>query len=108
MKLQPRGLPAPRAEEWQWQSEAVCRGMDSAIFFTCDDSSRRGQQRREARAKALCAQCPVLMQCRDHALNVGEAFGVWGGLSAAERAALHSRAALDQRRSLDSSRSIAL
>ena len=108
MRLQPHGLPAPRAEEWQWQTLARCRGMDSAIFFTCDDESRRGQTRREAKAKQLCAECPVLRRCRDHALDVGEAFGIWGGLSASERAALHSRTDLDQRRSRDNSRSIAL
>ena len=93
MRLQARGLPEPRTEEWQWQTEARCRGLDSSIFFSSDDESRRGRHRREARAKQLCAQCPVLARCREHALDVGEPFGIWGGLSAPERAALRASSA---------------
>jgi WhiB family redox-sensing transcriptional regulator len=43
------------------------------------------RQRREDAAKALCARCPVIEQCREHALRVQEPYGVWGGLSEAER-----------------------
>ncbi|WP_162237328.1 WhiB family transcriptional regulator, partial [Aeromicrobium sp. Leaf272] len=32
-----------------------------------------------------CARCPVIEQCREHALTVQEPYGVWGGLSEAER-----------------------
>lgn len=32
-----------------------------------------------ARAKAICAKCPVRGECLDHALAVGEPWGVWGG-----------------------------
>lgn len=41
---------------------------------------------REHRAKAICRECPVLAQCRDHALAVGEVYGIWGGMSESERA----------------------
>lgn len=44
---------------------------------------RRAQ--RELRAKQLCRQCPVITQCRTHALKVGEPYGIWGGLSESER-----------------------
>ena len=30
-------------------------------------------------AKAICAQCPVMEQCRDHARVNGEKYGIWGG-----------------------------
>ena len=36
-------------------------------------------------AKALCARCPVVAECLDHALTVREPFGVWGGLNQTER-----------------------
>ncbi|MTA96041.1 MAG: WhiB family transcriptional regulator, partial [Actinobacteria bacterium] len=42
-------------------------------------------------AKAICASCPVLAQCRDHALAVQEPYGIWGGLSEDERAELIAR-----------------
>jgi transcription factor WhiB len=43
---------------------------------------------REERAKQVCRTCPVMQQCRRHALSVREPYGVWGGLSKSERDAL--------------------
>lgn len=41
------------------------------------------------RAKAICrAECGVVDRCRALALATGQDFGVWGGLSAKDRAAL--------------------
>jgi len=39
----------------------------------------------EARAKAVCATCQVLDECRSYALKAGEADGIWGGLTPEER-----------------------
>jgi WhiB family redox-sensing transcriptional regulator len=36
-------------------------------------------------AKALCRDCPVLQNCRLHALQVREPYGVWGGMTEHER-----------------------
>jgi WhiB family redox-sensing transcriptional regulator len=33
----------------------------------------------------VCASCPVIQQCREHALAVQEPYGIWGGLSEDER-----------------------
>ena len=41
--------------------------------------------RQEARAKLICADCPVLARCRDHALSVPEAWGIWGATTPRER-----------------------
>jgi WhiB family transcriptional regulator, redox-sensing transcriptional regulator len=42
--------------------------------------------RRQAEAKAVCAHCPVLGQCRRFGLTTGlEESGIWGGLTKAER-----------------------
>ncbi|MGJ6126726.1 WhiB family transcriptional regulator [Mycolicibacterium sp. Y3] len=76
----------PRADPWHWQTAAHCRGHDVSVFFGSDGEDRRGRQAREARAKMTCAQCVVIRQCREHAMQIGEKFGVWGGLSPAERA----------------------
>ncbi len=40
---------------------------------------------RADRAKAICQLCPVLEQCRRHALAAREPYGVWGGLTEEER-----------------------
>lgn len=78
-------LPPVRADDWDWQRSARCRGMDPAVFFPRID---RGSAlaRSEAQAKAICRECPVLADCRRHALAVGERYGVWGGLTTTERA----------------------
>jgi WhiB family redox-sensing transcriptional regulator len=46
---------------------------------------------RERRAKEMCRQCPVMAQCRTHALEVAEPYGIWGGLSETERELLLKR-----------------
>jgi WhiB family redox-sensing transcriptional regulator len=69
-----------------WQDSAACRGDDSAWFFPAEAEQRRARLRREARAKAVCWQCPVMQLCRDHALRVEEPAGIWGALTEEERA----------------------
>lgn len=41
-----------------------------------------------AAAKNVCAGCPVVRECLDWALLVGEEHGIWGGLDADERRAM--------------------
>ncbi len=83
-----RLLAFPVAETWDWQMRAACRGLDSAVFFHPEGERGPSRAGREARAKRVCEECPVRRRCLDHALVVQEPYGVWGGLSAAERDAL--------------------
>jgi WhiB family redox-sensing transcriptional regulator len=80
-----RRLPVPVAEIWEWQIRGSCRGMNSDLFFHPERERGPARAEREARAKTVCRGCPVIRQCRDHALAVQEPYGVWGGLSVAER-----------------------
>jgi WhiB family redox-sensing transcriptional regulator len=80
-----RRLPVPVADIWDWQLRGACRGMDSAFFFHPEGERGAARVGREARAKQVCQSCPVLEQCRRHALAVEEPYGVWGGLSESER-----------------------
>lgn len=81
-------LPNPVAAEWDWQLRAACRGVNTTVFFSPE--AERGIRRlaRERVAKAVCGTCPVVTPCREHAIRVGETFGVWGGLTPEERRAL--------------------
>ncbi|MER7983933.1 WhiB family transcriptional regulator [Streptomyces sp. NPDC095817] len=57
------------------------------LFHPSDDNSRindQSQQSKIARARALCARCPVSTECRDWARKSGEC-GTWGGETDAER-----------------------
>lgn len=70
---------------WEWQSSAACRGMDGSSFFHPERESAKARQSRIGRAKAVCADCPVLADCRAYVLQVKEPFGIWGGLSEEDR-----------------------
>ena len=76
---------------WSWRLRAACREVDSAVFFSPDGERDPARADREARAKAICAGCPVSYQCASHAIRHGERYGVWGGLSERERVALRLR-----------------
>jgi hypothetical protein len=61
-----------------WQDKAACAGMDQSVFFPV-----RGEN--VPRAKAICAGCPVRVECLEYAQANCEEFGIWGGLSSTER-----------------------
>jgi WhiB family transcriptional regulator, redox-sensing transcriptional regulator len=42
--------------------------------------------RREAKARAICSHCPVMLPCRAYA-RANREYGFWGGESEDERAA---------------------
>jgi WhiB family redox-sensing transcriptional regulator len=73
---------------WSWRLRAACRHVDSAVFFPPDGERPPQREAREARAKAICSGCPVIRQCAAYAIRYGERYGVWGGMSERERAAL--------------------
>ncbi|MFD6896584.1 WhiB family transcriptional regulator [Rhodococcus sp. NPDC060086] len=81
----PHTLPGPNTDLWDWQMHGTCRGADSSVFFHPDGERGRARSQRENRAKELCQSCPVLIQCREHALRVAEPYGIWGGMSESER-----------------------
>lgn len=84
-------LPGPALDQWEWQMQGACRAEDTALFFHPEGERGPRRSNREAAAKAVCARCPVLMTCREHALATREPFGVWGGLSEADREAILGR-----------------
>jgi WhiB family redox-sensing transcriptional regulator len=43
-----------------------------------------------AEAKAVCAACPVRIDCLGYALETGQDAGVWGGTSEKERREIRS------------------
>lgn len=71
-----------------WQLSARCRGCDPSIFFHPDGERGLARRSRQQRAKAICSECPVLRECREHSVVFEESFGTWGGLSEDERARL--------------------
>ena len=72
-----------------WHARAACRGVDGTVFYPVGASGCPDRARSEETAKRYCAVCPVVEPCRRHALSLGAAEGVWGGLTEHERAGLH-------------------
>ena len=83
-------LPGPHAEQWNWQLRGACRSFGPEAFFHPEGERGHARKDRAAAAKNVCGTCPVLAQCRRHALRVREPYGVWGGLTEEEREAVHA------------------
>ena len=74
-----------------WRHAAACLDEDPELFFPVGMTGPALVQ--IAAAKAVCRGCAVMEQCRDWALETGQEFGVWGGLSEDERRAWQRRTA---------------
>ncbi len=70
-------------------SEAVCSGR-THLFFAPHGEQADAREEREALAGAVCATCPVMIECRDHARRHRE-LGFWGGENDEERSDLRRR-----------------
>jgi WhiB family redox-sensing transcriptional regulator len=69
-----------------WQSDAACRGADTSWFFAPSYFEKREEKEaREAKAKRICARCPVIEECLEYALRIREPHGIWGGRNEMER-----------------------
>jgi WhiB family transcriptional regulator, redox-sensing transcriptional regulator len=66
-----------------WREAAVCKGH-TRLFFPRRAERPEARARREAKADALCGQCPVIEACRAFARNEHE-YGFWGGESEEDR-----------------------
>ncbi|MDT0377922.1 WhiB family transcriptional regulator [Streptomyces sp. RKND-216] len=89
-------VPTPRAparddDAGPWHADAVCHRDEAGLFFAPSKEPTAARLAREQAAKRVCARCPVLVECREHALLQPEPYGVWGGLTAAERRVVLAR-----------------
>ena len=91
----------PVTDNWDWQLFAACRGMDVDIFYHPWGERSRRRVDRIDRAKKICRQCPVILECAKYALEAREPYGVWGGLSEDDRVDLLGRKRRGQRTSND-------
>ncbi len=79
-------MSTPALPDRSWQADALCRGNHSHLFFPPSTVERKEErERRELKAKAICSVCPVKEPCLDYALMIREPYGIWGGLTEAER-----------------------
>ncbi|NLJ53912.1 MAG: WhiB family transcriptional regulator [Intrasporangiaceae bacterium] len=83
--------PTPSADLWSWQQHGTCRTLPAEMFFHPEGERGKARRQRIETAKAVCAACPVLQACREHALTIREPYGIWGGMDEDERQRLAAR-----------------
>jgi WhiB family redox-sensing transcriptional regulator len=71
-----------------WMAHGACRNYPPAVFFPSDGVGVE-------RARAICATCPVVAECLEHALEHRIDHGVWGGCSERERRRILKRRRVD-------------
>lgn len=76
----PAVIETRRARMFPFLDDAECRGEDPDLFYAESGTAI-------TRAKQLCSTCLVRDRCLEWAIK-REEFGVWGGTTARERAAM--------------------
>ncbi|MQA83726.1 MAG: WhiB family transcriptional regulator [Streptosporangiales bacterium] len=79
-------LSAGDAFPGDWVDRAACAGRDPELFYPV--GTQGPALRQIAAAKAVCERCRVRDDCLGHALDAGEAHGIWGGTTPEERRTL--------------------
>ncbi len=70
-----------------WREAAACLNVGDEVSFFPDPDDVVGT----ARAKAVCATCPVADECLSWAIETNQSEGIWGGHTARERRGLRRR-----------------
>lgn len=82
-------LPGPVAQMWDWQLQGACRRSGPEVFFHPEGERGSRRRSRDSTAKRICLGCPVVNECREHALAVREPYGVWGAMTEDERESVY-------------------
>ena len=79
-----------------WRDHAACRDTDPNRWIWIPQYKRARDVARERELKAICAECPVRINCLDDELEqmrLGHrSMGIFGGTNASERVAMVNRA----------------
>lgn len=81
--------------DYSWRKQAICRDTDPDLFFPVGTTGYALVQ--IERAKQVCGECPVHVDCLDYALETNQDSGIWGGTSEEERRNLRRRLAIRPR-----------
>ena len=81
--------------DYTWRDQAMCRDTDPELFFPIGTTGQALLQ--IAKAKSVCCQCPVTVECLEFALETNQDTGIWGGNSEDERRQMRRIAAQQAR-----------
>jgi WhiB family transcriptional regulator, redox-sensing transcriptional regulator len=72
-----------------WEEQAACQNTDIRLWFgeekPLGDKGPLRTREQTQQAKAICARCPVLDECRQWAMESGIPYGIVAAMSEAER-----------------------
>lgn len=71
--------PIPAGLDLEWRTDRACHDQPVDLFFP-----ERGEMRKIAEAKLVCARCPVTNDCLEFGIAT-KSIGIWGGLTTDER-----------------------
>jgi WhiB family redox-sensing transcriptional regulator len=66
-----------------WRAAGACLTADPDLFFPISAAGPGARQ--VARAKRICASCPVQRQCLGFAMSHDQVDGIWGGTTPEDR-----------------------
>lgn len=68
------------------RNHAACKGHGDVFFGPADEQEEQAaREARKAKAKTICATCPVVDECTDYAVEFRPSSGIWGGFTTSER-----------------------
>lgn len=70
-----------------WREAAACLEVENQVSFFPDREDLAGI----AKAKAVCATCPVASECLTWAIETNQSEGIWGGHTSRERRVVRRR-----------------
>jgi hypothetical protein len=79
-------------------SKGSCQGLDTNIFYDVEEIRQASPERKAKmdRIRQLCTSCPIFEKCLEWGFE-NESYGVWGGMTSAERDAVAGVAKMEWR-----------
>ena len=77
--------------DYDWRRDAICRDTDPDLFFPVGTTGNALVQIEKARQ--VCHECAVRVECLEFALATNQDAGIWGGTSEEERRVIRRRIA---------------
>lgn len=84
-RSKPTGFIAAMADQDEWADLGLCPDEDPLLFDTRMKNQHTDITVDTETAMDICADCPVMIRCLEHAIRHDIREGVWGGMVVEER-----------------------
>lgn len=85
-------FPRPKWSDFGWwRDRAACAQLPKSIFFPINNRLGSLAKENVTKARSVCSECPVLMQCYEFAVRNNEQYGIWAGTTPKQRDAAYRK-----------------